>query len=78
MKLANPVWRLALLTTIYAMATSAGAKHPLTFEDLMKVARISDPQVSPDGRWIVYEANGRDPAHHVQDRPESHPSARRA
>ncbi len=30
------------------------AKHPITFEDLMKVQRISDPQVSPDGRWIAY------------------------
>ena len=32
----------------------AEAKHPMTFDDLMKVQRISDPQVSPDGRWIAY------------------------
>jgi len=30
------------------------AKRPITFDDLMKVQRISDPQVSPDGRWIAY------------------------
>jgi dipeptidyl aminopeptidase/acylaminoacyl peptidase len=32
----------------------AEAKHPMTFDDLMKVQRISDPQVSPDGRWTAY------------------------
>jgi len=32
----------------------AEAKRPITFDDLMKVQRISDPQVSPDGRWIAY------------------------
>jgi dipeptidyl aminopeptidase/acylaminoacyl peptidase len=35
-------------------ATPVSAKHPITFEDLMKVARISDPQVSPDGRSVAY------------------------
>ena len=32
----------------------AEAKRPMTFDDLMKVQRISDPQISPDGRWIAY------------------------
>ena len=32
----------------------ANAKHAITFDDLMKVQRISDPQVSPDGRWVAY------------------------
>jgi dipeptidyl aminopeptidase/acylaminoacyl peptidase len=32
----------------------AEAKRPITFDDLMKVQRISDPQVSPDGRRIAY------------------------
>ena len=32
----------------------AEAKRPMTFDDLTKVQRISDPQVSPDGRWIAY------------------------
>jgi dipeptidyl aminopeptidase/acylaminoacyl peptidase len=32
----------------------ANAKRPMTFDDLMKVQRISDPQVSSDGRWIAY------------------------
>jgi dipeptidyl aminopeptidase/acylaminoacyl peptidase len=32
----------------------AEAKRPITFDDLMKVQRTSDPQVSPDGRWVAY------------------------
>jgi dipeptidyl aminopeptidase/acylaminoacyl peptidase len=32
----------------------ANAKRPITFDDLMKLQRVSDPQVSPNGRWIAY------------------------
>src|SRR2546429_3258830 len=41
---------LALL----ALSAIAQAKRPITFEDLMKIQRISDPQVSPNGKWIAY------------------------
>jgi len=30
------------------------AKHPITFDDLIKLHRISEPQVSPDGKWVAY------------------------
>jgi dipeptidyl aminopeptidase/acylaminoacyl peptidase len=33
---------------------SAAEKHPLTFDDLMKVQRVGDPQISPDGKWVAY------------------------
>jgi len=39
---------------LVSVCNPADAKRPLTFEDLMKVERISDPQVSPDGKWIAY------------------------
>ena len=26
----------------------------MSFEDLMRVQRISDPQLSPDGKWVAY------------------------
>ena len=32
----------------------ANAKRPIAFDDLMKAKRISDPQVSSDGRWVAY------------------------
>jgi dipeptidyl aminopeptidase/acylaminoacyl peptidase len=38
----------------------ANAKRPIAFDDLMKVQRISDPQVSPDGHWIAYAQGGVD------------------
>ena len=42
------------LAILLATCSVASAKHPIAFEDLMKVQRISDPQVSPNGRWIAY------------------------
>jgi dipeptidyl aminopeptidase/acylaminoacyl peptidase len=41
---------IALMTT----TTPAAARRPITFEDLMKIHQISDPQPSPDGRWVAY------------------------
>ena len=37
-----------------ALPALAQPRHVLTFDDLMKIQRISDPQVSPDGKWIAY------------------------
>ncbi len=45
---------LPLILAAAALPALARAKHALTFDDLMKVQRISDPQVSPDGKWIAY------------------------
>jgi dipeptidyl aminopeptidase/acylaminoacyl peptidase len=45
---------VAFVLLILAAATIAYAKHPITFDDLAKIHRISDPQVSPDGKWIAY------------------------
>jgi len=40
-----------------AQNTGASApKHPFTFEDMMSLKRIGDPQVSPDGRWVIFSA----------------------
>ena len=33
-----------------------GQKRPFTFADMMALKRIGDPQVSPDGRWIMFSA----------------------
>jgi len=45
---------LALATFVIAAAVPLHAKHPIAFDDLVKIHRISDPQVSPDGRWVAY------------------------
>ncbi len=57
---------LALLA--FAFPAFAQAKHPFTFEDMMKLKRVGDPQVSPDGKWVIFsvvdvslEANTKTP-----------------
>ena len=45
---------LAITLFLIQGGTVANAKRPITFDDMMKVQRISDPQVSPDGRWVAY------------------------
>ena len=50
--------RSGLLLLMLGMALSANAqapaKHPLAFDDLIKLHRISSPEVSPDGKWVAY------------------------
>lgn len=29
-------------------------KRPLTFDDFIKIGRVSDPQISPDGKYLAY------------------------
>jgi dipeptidyl aminopeptidase/acylaminoacyl peptidase len=32
------------------------AKHLFTFEDMMKLKRVEEPEVSPDGKWVLFAA----------------------
>jgi dipeptidyl aminopeptidase/acylaminoacyl peptidase len=43
---------LALIA--FTLSTFGQAKHPFTFEDMMKLKRVGDPQVSPDGKWVIF------------------------
>ncbi len=59
---------LALLVLAFTLPTLAQAKHPFTFDDMMKLKRVGDPQVSPDGKWVIFsvvdvdiEANTKTP-----------------
>jgi dipeptidyl aminopeptidase/acylaminoacyl peptidase len=45
---------LSLLALIFAISAPAQAKHPFTFDDMMKLKRVGDPQVSPDGKWVIF------------------------
>src|SRR5207302_5439268 len=36
--------------------TSAPAKRPFTFADLMSLKRIGSPAISPDGKWVLFSA----------------------
>src|SRR6202044_1588628 len=57
---------LALIA--FALPAFAQAKHPFTFEDMMKLKRVGEPVVSPDGKWVIFtvvdvslEANTKTP-----------------
>jgi dipeptidyl aminopeptidase/acylaminoacyl peptidase len=56
--------RLVLFTFLFA--SGAFAQHPLTFDDLAAIRRIGAPQVSPDGKWIAYDASTIDLAANVR------------
>jgi dipeptidyl aminopeptidase/acylaminoacyl peptidase len=34
-------------------AQEAG-KHPITFDDMIRMHRVSEAQISPDGKWVAY------------------------
>ncbi len=45
----------AVAACIFPLTAAAQHKHPLTVEDMWKVARVTDPQVSPDGKTVAYQ-----------------------
>ncbi|HYC70859.1 MAG TPA: S9 family peptidase [Opitutaceae bacterium] len=46
--------RLAILLGALCAVVAAFAARPLVFDDLMKLHRVSDPQLSPDGQWVAF------------------------
>lgn len=40
-------------------ASSHGAKRNLTIDDYFRIKDVSDPQVSPDGKWVAYVVSTR-------------------
>jgi dipeptidyl aminopeptidase/acylaminoacyl peptidase len=45
---------LTALLVVAVPALGADKKRPMTVEDLFKFKRVSDPQISPDGKQVVY------------------------
>src|ERR1700691_4386249 len=56
--------RKYFLFFLIVLASSARAqtpsKHAMTFEDLAAVQRVGEPQISPDGRAVVYTVGTTD------------------
>src|SRR4051794_41829371 len=46
-------WKAVILSFALA-ATAFAQKKPFTFEDMMKLKRLSEPVPSPDGKWVVF------------------------
>lgn len=46
---------LAAMQVVTAVAAGQVAeKRPISFKDLISLHRVSEPQISPDGKWIAY------------------------
>ena len=47
----------ALLCVLFlTLPAFSQAKHPFTFEDMMKLKRVGEPVPSPDGKWVLFAA----------------------
>jgi dipeptidyl aminopeptidase/acylaminoacyl peptidase len=51
---------VALGLVLATCAFAQNAKHPFTFEDMMKLKRVHEPVPSPDGKWVVFAAEDVD------------------
>src|SRR5206468_11163301 len=51
---------LAILLSLTTAAFAQNAKHPFTFEDMMKLKRVGAPVPSPDGKWVVFDCEDVD------------------
>src|SRR4051794_37524773 len=49
-----------VLVCVLSCSLSLGAKLPFTFDAMMKVARIDDPQLSPDGLSVAFTVQNVD------------------
>jgi len=62
--LRRTVSRVLAAAAILCTAAVAGAadkpRHALSLADLERVRSVSDPQISPDGRWVAYTVRSTD------------------
>jgi dipeptidyl aminopeptidase/acylaminoacyl peptidase len=42
--------------SIFPLPALSQAKRPFTFEDMMKLKRIGEPEPSPDSKWVLFAA----------------------
>src|SRR5258707_3386910 len=43
-----------LFSLFFCIPAFSQAKHPFTFEDMMKLKRVGEPVPSPDGKWVIF------------------------
>jgi dipeptidyl aminopeptidase/acylaminoacyl peptidase len=48
--------RRLFILLIAILPAFAQTKHAFTFEDMMALKRVGDPQPSPDGKWVLFTA----------------------
>ena len=45
---------MAIAASPMVVKAQAVKKRAITFQDLISMRRLSDPQISPDGKWVAY------------------------
>jgi dipeptidyl aminopeptidase/acylaminoacyl peptidase len=48
--------RICFFLLCCSLFSFAQSKHPFTFDDMMKLKRVGEPVVSPDGKWVAFSA----------------------
>ena len=48
------IWVVCSCWLLAGSASAQTQKRAITFDDLIAMHRVSDPQVSPDGKWVAY------------------------
>lgn len=51
---------LASLFVVYSVHPQTSAKHSITFDDLIKLHRVSGATISKDGKWVAYAVSTPD------------------
>jgi Tol biopolymer transport system component len=71
---------LAILSFLVLFASFSLAQRPFNFDDMMKLRRVSDPQLSPDGRTVAFmigdvDMNANRVINQIYTNPASSPNA---
>src|ERR1017187_5248275 len=54
------VYIAAFVLAPFCTAQTIQQKRPMTFEDMMKMKRLGETAVSPDGKWLAYSVTSVD------------------
>ncbi len=56
-----------VLACVFLSTTASAQKRPFTFDEMMKVKRVADPQLSPDGKWVSFTVTTYDVANNSRN-----------
>src|SRR5678815_678534 len=62
MPIARSLFASWLALALVWTAASAAERHPFSVEDLVRLKRVSDPALSPDGKTVVFAVRETDMA----------------
>jgi hypothetical protein len=60
MNLVKVGWTVVATLALSGSLSAQGVKHPITFDDMIKLHRVSAPQISADGKWAAFAVSTPD------------------